>query len=545
MSFQKLTNEILEYIWKSDPVNATIMGIHKYDSKLNDLSKASVKKDIKQHKIYIKKLEKFKNVLKNSDELDYKVILGNLKTSLLFYEKIKFFERNASYYSATAVYGVYFLILRDFAPLEKRAKDVINRLKLIPKFFDEGISKLKSGKNIPRVWTETGIEVTEGGLDFFKNVVPQFAEQTPALKDKIIKQNISAISATEKFLNFLKNELLLRSNGDYSIGEQNFNFILKHKHLLPYKANDLLKIGNAEIEKTLKELEKVAKQINPEKSWEEIIEYAKSDYPPKDNLLDYYKKEMMRIKEFVRSKDLVTIPENEELRVIETPVFERPVIPYAAYMPPAPFEKKQEGFFWVTPVDGNIPEEEQVKQLRDQNIYEIVSTVAHEAYPGHHLQLIHSNRIKSKVRRFFETPTFAEGWALYVEELMNEHGLYNDPKMRLLQLKGQLWRACRVVIDVKLHTKKMTFDSAVDMLVNISKAERPNAVTEVKRYVQTPTQPMSYIIGKMQILKLREELVNKSDGKFTLKDFHDKLLSYGTIPIELIRRDMFFEEKSN
>ena len=165
-------------------------------------------------------------------------------------------------------------------------------------------------------------------------------------------------------------------------------------------------------------------------------------------------------------------------------------------------------------------------------------TAIHEAYPGHHVQLVHSNRVKSKVRRQFGTVLFAEGWALYCEELMYEEGFITKPETRLLQLKNQLWRACRVVIDVGLHTKRMSFNQAVDMLVNVAKLEHTNAVAEVKWYTYHPTYPMSYIMGKMEILKLRDDYKKLKGRAFNLKKFHDQLLSYGTIPIQMVRERM-------
>jgi len=247
---------------------------------------------------------------------------------------------------------------------------------------------------------------------------------------------------------------------------------------------------------------------------------------------------MTRARDFVKKRDLVTIPKGESLSVMETPIFERNTIPYGAYMPPAPFEKKQQGFFWVTPVNEKLRPEQQEEQLQGHNSYGAVLTALHEAYPGHHLQLVHSNKIKSRIRRQFGTSLFAEGWALYCEELMYDEGFYTKPETRLLQLKDQLWRACRVVIDVSLHTNRMSFNKAVDMLVNVAKLEPTNAIAEVKRYTFTPTQPMTYIMGKMEILKLRDDFKKLRGEAFSLKKFHDQLLSYGTIPVQMVRERM-------
>jgi uncharacterized protein (DUF885 family) len=324
------------------------------------------------------------------------------------------------------------------------------------------------------------------------------------------------------------------------LGSKLFDFLLKTHHQLPYNADDLLNIGQKLIKQTQEEMQKLSTSIDPTKSWFEIIAQMKKSHPPKDKLLEFYTKEMNRARDFVKNKDLVTIPVGENLSVMETPPFQRNVVPYGAYLSPAPFEEKQEGFFWVTPINESLPSEQQEEQLEGHNTFGAVLTALHEAYPGHHLQLVHSNRVNSKVRRQFGTSLFAEGWALYCEEMMYEQGFYTDPKTRLHQLKDQLWRACRVVIDVSLHTGKMSFDQAVDMLVNVAKLEKTNAIAEVKRYTQTPTQPMTYCLGKMEILQLREDI--KKREQFNLKEFHNQLLSFGTIPVRMVRKRML-EEK--
>jgi uncharacterized protein (DUF885 family) len=207
-------------------------------------------------------------------------------------------------------------------------------------------------------------------------------------------------------------------------------------------------------------------------------------------------------------------------------------------MSPAPFEQAQKGFFYVTPLDERLPPEKQEEQLQGHSSYKIAVTALHEAYPGHHLQLVKANRSNSDVRRVLGTTVFIEGWALYCEEMMYEQGFYTDPRIRLMQLKDQVWRGCRVLIDVGLHTQGMTYEQAVDMLVKRGKLERVNAEVEVNRYCMQPTQPMSYIIGKHQIMDLRKEYESWLGSKFNLREFHDKLLSYGSIPVAIVRKEM-------
>jgi uncharacterized protein (DUF885 family) len=545
--FNKLVNEILEFCWKDSPVEATFLGIHKYDDRLDKTDSESRRRHLKKAKGYLKKLDGFssdpkrraKNAkLSEDEEMDWKILRDSFRVEIAEEEKIRWLKRYALIYPETALYGCYILILRDFAPLSQRMRSVLARLKQIPRLMKEGKENLRRGRDIPRTWTQVAIEATAGGREFLKQIIPPFAEKVPHLKKDLLVANQKALSAFDDYEDFLKKQLLQRSKGSFAVGEKFYNFLLSVHHQLPYTADDLLPIGNRIIKQTQAEMKFLAKRINPRKSWVKIVEELKKKYPAKENLLKFYKKETARARDFVKRRDLVTIPKGESLSVMETPVFERSTIPYGAYMEPAPFEKKQEGFFWVTPINEKLPAKQQEEQLQGHNSYVAVITALHEAYPGHHLQLVHCNKIKSKVRREFATSLFAEGWALYCEELMYDEGFYTKPETRLLQLKDQLWRACRVVIDASLHTNRMSFNKAVNMLVNVAKLEKINAIAEVKRYSYTPTQPMTYIMGKIEILKLRDDFKKLKGKAFNLKKFHDQLLSYGTIPVQMVRERM-------
>jgi uncharacterized protein (DUF885 family) len=545
--FGRLVNEVLEFYWKGKPVEATFLGIHTYDHKLDRTDSQFRKRHTKRLKEYSKKLDRFsaragtaskKTKLSVDEQMDWRMLRDSLRVEIAEDEKLRLPTRHAALYPQIALYGCYVLMLRDFAPLRHRMKSVLGRLRQVPRVMKEGQQNLRRGRDIPKVWTQVAIETTVGGREFFKQMIPLFAAKAPILKKQLLAANEKALSAFDDYQEFLKKRLLPRSRGSFAAGEKFFNFVLSVHHQLPYTADDLLAIGNRMIRRTQAEMRFLAKRIDPKKSWAEIVDDLKKKHPTKQNLLKFYTKEMARARDFVRRKDLVTIPRGESLSLVETPLFQRTTIPYGAYMEPAPFEKKQQGFFWVTPVNEKLSLKQQEEQLRGHNSYGAVLTALHEAYPGHHLQLVHCNKIRSKVRRQFWTSLFAEGWALYCEELMYEKGFYTKPETRLLQLKDQLWRACRVVIDASLHARRMSFNKAVDMLVKIAKLEKTNAVAEVKRYTYTPTQPMTYMMGKLEILKLKDDFKKLKGREFNLKKFHNQLLSYGTIPVQMVRERM-------
>jgi uncharacterized protein (DUF885 family) len=539
--FQDWVDQILEYRWKANPVEATYSGIHKYDGLLENFSPAFRKSYHNKLKGFSRKLKKFyskKEKLTEGELLDLDILDSSLEAEVKYEKEYKRFIRDGSIYPSLALSGCNVFIIRDFAPPEQRGKSLLQRLKQIPAFLKQGERNLKTVKNVPGIWTEIGMETTMSGKAFFRTSIQEFAKEVPQLKNSILKAAQEAEKSFERYYSFLKEKVLPKSSGDFACGKKFFDYLLSSYHQLPYDTKDLLKIGEEVIRETQGELKRISQRIDPGKSWSEILSDIKKLHPDKGSLLSFYKEEMNKSYDFVKSKELVTLPGQEELEVIETPVFVRHLIPYAAYMSPAPFEKSQKGFYWVTPVNQNLPPDKQEQQLQGHNIFKSAVTSLHEGYPGHHLQLVIGNRVDSKVRRIFGTNVFVEGWALYCEEMMYEQGYYTDIRTRLFQLKDQLWRGCRVVIDVKLHTKKMSFDQAVDMLVNVAKLERVNATAEVKRYTQEPTQPMSYVIGKSEVLKLREEYKKLKGAEFDLKKFHDQLLSYGSIPLKLVREKM-------
>jgi len=527
--------EIIREKWKSHPVSATFLGIHDYDDQMGNYDREFQIELIEKAKDYLDQLKTYKGEpsLSNNQAIDLEILTSQLEVEIRLFEQAQMLFRNATIYPYTCLYGIYSLLIREFAPLEERIKSLLGRLRKIPQVLREGESNLSEGREIPRIWTEVALEITEAGITFFQSQIPQILKGLSEIDDQIREANVAAIEALKGYHDFLKNDVLPRAVENFAIGKKMFDFLLQREHLLPYDVNSLIALGKESIAQTEHAMEEITKEIDSTKSWREIIAELKEDCPSRDKIAEFYKERMERAKDFVQTRNLVTIPP-EILRVEDTPIFERPTTPYAAYLPPPPFDQKPEGIFWVTPVDLHAPEEKQLDQLRGHNRRGASIVALHEAYPGHHLQLSRANKVDSLVRKQYESTVFIEGWALYCEEMMFEVGFYQDPATRLLQLKDQLWRSCRVVIDPSIHSHLMGFEDAVAMLVNVAGLEKTNAQAEVKRYSISPTQPMSYIIGKKQILELREK-VRKLKGKnLSLKDFHDRLLSFGSIPISLI-----------
>ncbi|UCD06266.1 MAG: DUF885 domain-containing protein [candidate division WOR-3 bacterium] len=531
--FTDFVEGYLNFKWRTSPLSATFAGIHEYDHELDNVNADFIHQVNLNKKEYLSELERIpKHELTDTEQIDWQLLGNEIKSEIKDYEEIQFWRTHAAVYPEICAHSMFILWIREFAPLEKRASAILARMREVPRILRDGARNLE---NCPQLFVNLGIEMTDGCVSFIQDLVPKLGAKVPGIKKPLEDAATKALSALQDYRQYLKDELLEKSSGDFAVGKTLFEFKLKNDHLLPYTAQEILEIGQDMKAKTEDAMRQVAQKIDPEKGWFEVISEVKKVHPKPSELLQTYKKEMESARDFVIRKGLVTIPADERLDVIPTPSFSRPIIPYAAYMNPAQFEEEQTGHFYVTLIDENLSPEEKEEILRGHPSFGIPVIALHEGYPGHHLQLVIANKLENRLRRLLETTVFVEGWALYCEEMMYDAGFYRDPRSRLLQLKDQLWRACRVIIDVGLHTKTMSYEQAVDLLVNDAKLQRVHAQKEVTRYTYTPTQPMSYLIGKKQILEFRNDYQKKLGNDFKLRDFHDKLLSFGSIPVCLIR----------
>ena len=537
--FEELTTDFLAELYQAQPVMATAMGVHEYDDALPEITPHAVADELQRLRAYLHAIDGL-SVPRMSPEtrIDYRLARASTQMAIANLEHAPYHERDSAGYADTLLYGIYLLIMREFADPDTRGEAVLARMRSAPRLLRQARENL--GRP-PRIFTEVGIETAAGGCAFFEETVPAFARtlRSEALREAIEDARLVVLRELADYEEFLRHDLLARSDGSFAAGKSLFDYSLRIAHMLDEDSDALLQFGLDTAAAVERELEALAAAIDPQRHWEEIVDDLKRQHPSPENLVEAYAAEMRRAREFVVLRQLVGMPEEEELEVTATPEFARGVVPYAAYTPPAPFEERQKGIFWVTPVDPRLPSDQQEAQIQGHSSFGIVVTALHEAYPGHHLQLTRANRVPSRLRRHFaESTLFVEGWALYCEEMMHEVGFYTDPRVRLMQLKDQLWRAHRVIVDVRLHCKGAAPEEAVQYLVDEAKLEEPNAWAEVRRYAMQPTQPMSYCMGKRLITELRSAVERKLGARFDLRRFHDDLLSYGSVPPRLIREAM-------
>lgn len=528
--YRDLVRSFLDLRWQLDPVAATHAGVGTHDSRLGRYSRADVKAALAALKAMAAAFEAC-DVEAQEDRIDQTAVLNDLRTTIARFENERPHELNPEFHLSHLLVGLFALMLRSDQPLEARGRALAGRLRETPRFLGEARATL--GRPA-KVLTETALSVARGGLTLLTEAVPEFAGRLPPdAARETLETLIPARQAFETFVEFLAGELSDRSDGDFAIGRAAFDFRLHYEHALRDTAPEVLRYGEALIKELDEDLARRAEALAGEIPWRALAARLREQHPAAGGLVGSYAAEMERARRFVLDRGLAAVPDGA-LDVIATPSFMQPLIPFAAYDPPGAFAAARTGYFYVSVPDAAL--------LRDHCVHEIACTALHEGYPGHHLQHLVAQAQPSPVRRVVWTPLTVEGWALYCEELMAEEGFLSRPEEMFFQRLHLLWRAVRVVLDVSLHTQGMAVEQAIGYMVDALGIARRNAEAEVWRYCGAPAYQLCYAVGRRELVRLRDDYRRRAGAAFTLRRFHDEVLSYGGLPIALIRWGMGLSE---
>ena len=538
-TFTALSEEFVELFMKHHPVSATEAGIHDYDHLLPDDSPDGLKaraawlRDLDQRLVASVPWEE----LPVEPRVDFALLRSRIASLRADLEEIRLPQRYPGVFLDRAFNAVHLLLARSFAPLDERKEAVVARLMAIPDYLESVKPNLTQ---VPPEFLAASLASAAAGPTFVDEVVRTLLKQFPGEAERLEHAGNRARSGFLRFHDWMERELKPKAAGTFAIGERWMNYKLERESLVPYTCAELERVGHEHVARAQRLLEEEARRHDPRRSWRELIDQGRRRTPEAHWLREAYVAEMDRARRFVVERRIAPLPPGERLEILDTPVFERSLWPYAAYQAPAPFDAETAGVLYVTPIDIRRSKEEQAAQLGAHCTPALPILALHEGYPGHHLQLSHANRAGSRLRRIMHSDVLAEGWALYCEELMWEQGYFTaDPLTRLFQLRDLLFRACRAVLDATLQSERMTPREAVDYLVEQVMLDPTLAASEVSRYCTSPTQPMSYLVGKLQILELRSDAQQKLGGRFNLHDFHAALLASGTIPPVLVREELW------
>lgn len=511
---------------ETDPLWASDLGFEEYDDIMPDGTREETIREADLSNRFLKDVTSFNNSeLSEEEQIDKEVLDYALNLRKFQFEEIETWRR---FPSAGAVgSAIYSLISKDTPP-EKRLKSIVKRMKKMPLFLEN--SKECLDKPV-WLWLEMAIESShrmKGFIDFVEKFGQDVTKDSELLNElKIDAINVkNAFKAYEQWLY----EKQTGASKEFAMSKDKYNELLK-KRMLPYSSDEILEIGEEYVKSIGSKMREVANTIDKTAEVKDILTQIKSGH--KENfasIMSDCKKVMNEAREFVKNNNFATIPSEEILEIQETPIFMRHLIPFAAYSPPGKFEKIQKGIYMMTPPD--VTEE----QLTEFCFEDLVSTSVHEAYPGHHLQFACANLNPSLARLYSHATEFIEGWAHYCEEATAEAGFYNSPQATLIRLKDMLWRAWRIIIDVKLSTGEMSFETAVSHLVEDAGLEHMGALGEVKRYTYTPGYPLSYLLGKHMLLEIKNKIKTKYAKVWSQKEFHDILLNAGSLPLGIMEK---------
>jgi uncharacterized protein (DUF885 family) len=537
-AFRQLAGEILDDYYKRNPTTATDLGIHEYDDRIEDYSAAAVQASVAAAKDFRTRLDAIDPARLTPDaQLDREFLEHTLDSTVLRDEVVRGWTKDPDLYSSGITNTAYVMIKRSFAPPEQRLKALVARLKSMPNVLAEARKNLVDP---PRIYTEIAIEQVDGNRDFFTTSVAEaFGEVTDgALLTEFRTANDSVAAALDDYKRWLQNELLPKSNGSFAYGADTYQKVLAADEMVTTPLPDLLAIAEADLKRNQQAFVEAAGKIDPTKSPEQVMADMAKDHPPADQLLSKTQGELDALAVFIKDRRIVTVPPAPPARVKETPPF-LAATTSASMDIPGPFEKvATEAYFNMTLPDPKWPKEEQ-DDFMTQWYYPAISNVSvHEVWPGHYLQFLYAKDYPSDVRRVFGAPSNFEGWAHYSEQMMIDEGFHaDDPRYRLAQLQDALLRDVRFIVGIKMHTQGMTVAQAQETFARDSYQPDAVAESEAKRGSSDATYGY-YTMGKLMILKLRDDYKKKVGDAYTLEGFHDDFIKLGPLPLPLIRKAM-------
>ncbi|MEY2531201.1 MAG: hypothetical protein QOI96_1286 [Verrucomicrobiota bacterium] len=570
--YEAVAEEYIRGYLTAHPLHATSLGFHEFDGKISDFSRLALDAELSRIRRFDDRLKKFDlNKLSARQSIDLRILQTGIKRELFERQEMSFYERNPMVYASAADVNVY--VKRNFAPLEDRVRSII----LIEQQVPNIVIAAKTNLNpvLPKPYVELAIEIARGSSEFLKtNLVEALAE----LKDERVRAeftdaNRRAATALFDYAAWLEREKLPNASDDFALGEEKYRRLLSETELVDLAPDKILEIGLAKLKEEQDAFAEAAKKIDPEKSPADVFKQIQSEHPTAENLIPEVSKNLEQIRKYITTHKLITIPSEVRARVKETPQYRR-ATSFASMDTPGPFEKRAtEAYYYVTPVESDWPDKQKEEWLTSFNYYSADVVSIHEAYPGHYVQFLRLNASPAnKVEKIFGSYGFIEGWAHYCEKMMLDQGYGSGPiaaaspsphpspapksspaasapprsseeetkraaKYRMAQADEAMLRLCRLCVSVKMHTQKMTVDEATKFFQENCYYEEKPARSEARRGTFDPGY-FNYTLGKLQILKLRDDYKAQQGDEFSLQKFHNQMLDHGMPPIRLLREIM-------
>lgn len=551
-AFEKLAQRYLDELPMFSPVNATQVGDHSADDKLDEVDAAARERNLASYEKYRIALGAIdREQLSRANQVDAELLENDLDANIWSIQTLQEWAWNPLVYINIAGSSVYSLVARDFAPLEDRLGNAAARLEQIPRFLQQARKALQP-ERVPKIHAETAIQQNPGLVSIIENMImPDIDSLTPQTRRRLLAAIETAKDAIGEHQTWLEEELLPKAAGEFRIGAELYDQKLAFALDSPLGRREIKARAEREYETVRNQMYEVAKEVylrthpytafpdSPDEAYKQVIiraalEQAYRELPPRDGIVEVAKQQLQQATDFVVENNIVTMPE-DPLEIIIMPEFQRGVA--VAYLdPPGPLDQGQPAFYAVAPLPENWTDEQVESFLREYNIYSIQDLTIHEGVPGHYLQLALSNRYPSTLRAVLWSGPFVEGWAVYAERVMIDAGyLDNDPLMRLINLKWYLRAVTNAIIDSAIHVDGMTRDEAMRLMVEGGFQEEREAAGKWTRAQLTSAQLSTYFVGYQEHAEMRQAVEAAWEGEFTLRRYHDQALSYGSPPVKYVR----------
>jgi uncharacterized protein (DUF885 family) len=538
------------------PTAGTAAGLHEYDSQLEDLSASSIQKQIAALRAYEKKIDAIDPAALDASVADDRLILlANIRSQLLTLEVIRPWEKNPDSYSSGIANSAFVIMSRNYASANTRLRALTDRERLMPQLLLEARRNLK---NPPLISTQIALEQIDGLVGFFQTDVPSaFTEANDVdAKASFAKSNAAVVQALKDYEAWMKSDLLPRSTGDFRLGPDAFKRKLLYDEMVDIPLDRLLEIAYADLRKNQADFARIAHEVDPSKTPQQVLAELATIHPAPDKLLQAFQDQFAGLIAFIHEHRIITIPSTVEPTLEETPPFMRATT-QASMDSPGPFETHStKAYFNVTLPEKDWTPEHVAEHMASFNVGTITSTAVHEAYPGHYIQFLWQDKFPSKIRKLLGANSNIEGWAHYCEQMMLDQGyasataidttpaqIRQAKLIKLGQLQDALLRDARFVVSIRMHTGAggaMSLDEAQAFFVKEGYQSPSIALMEAKRGTSDPTY-LYYTVGKLQILKLRADLMQKQGAAFNLQSFHDAFMRQGPAPLKIIRKAMLHD----
>jgi uncharacterized protein (DUF885 family) len=551
--YEAIAEEFIKGYFAARPLLGTAMGLHEYDGKISDYSRLALDAELSRLKRFEDRLQKFElGKLSQRQSIDLQILQAGIRKEIFQREAMSIYERDPMVYARAADVNIY--IKRNFAPLDDRVHSIVAIESQIPNILIA--AKTNLDPVLPKPYVELAIQIAKGSADFLrKNLVEAITElKDEHVRTEFLEKNRKAAAALTEYAAWLERDRLPKATADFALGQEKFQRLLKETELVDLPPEKVLEIGLTQLRKEQKAFAEAAKRIDSNKSPAEVFKQMQSEHPTPESLLADIGKDLEQIRKFVVTRKLVTIPSEVRARVKETPQYRR-ATSFASMDTPGAFEKRAtEAYYYVTPPESEWPPLQKDEWLTAFNFYTADVVSVHEVYPGHYVQFLRLNASPaSKVEKIFGSYAFIEGWAHYCEKLMIDegYGTVANPteadekraaKYRLAQSDEALLRLCRLCVAIKMHTQKMSVEEATRFFRENCYYEEKPARAEAMRGTFDPGY-LNYTLGKLQILKLRDDYKAQEGANFSAQKFHNELLNHGMPPIRLLR-ELMLKDKS-